>query len=95
MEVCSDPEVVFYPQRTICYADMEATAAREQYADLHDEDSGMAFHDGSFKVWSRRRSEAFPYGANDGVSIWVSTEDLTPDDDFLSAPQPKADEPAA
>jgi hypothetical protein len=79
--------VVWYPQRTICYADMAATAARWMYDDLHSEESGMRYHDGSHKVWSRHRSAAFPFDANDGVSIWVSTEDLTPDDNFLGEPE--------
>lgn len=50
---------------------------------LHGSDSHEQFHDGSFKRWSKERSDAFPFAADDGQTFWVSTEDLTPDDNFL------------
>lgn len=82
--MCSDPDVTYYPQRSVCYADMNAAAARRIYDELHGEGSHMLFHDGSFEVWSPRFSTGMPFKHDDGVSIWMSTEDLSPDDDFLS-----------
>jgi hypothetical protein len=80
---CSDPATVWYPQRTICYADMAASQVRWKYEQLHGPESQEQFHDGSFEVWAPRRSDAFPFGAEDGVGFWVSTEDLSPLDNFL------------
>lgn len=64
--VCSNPDVAWYPQRTMCYA----TAARE--------------------VTTRRLTEKHKGrkpGADlhplDGMAVWVSDVDLTPDDDFV------------
>jgi hypothetical protein len=81
--VCGDSETTFYPQRDICYADMERAAAAWKYERLHGDESSRRFHDGTFKNWSRERSAAFPYAHDDGVTIWVATEDLNPDDNFL------------
>jgi hypothetical protein len=79
LSICSDPEVQWFPQRTICYAEMATAQVRWQWEQLH----GDQFHDGSFEAWSKSRSAAFPFAADDGTSLWVSTENLTPDDDFL------------
>lgn len=83
MSVCSDPNLTFYPQRTVCYADMATSWVRWKYDQLHGSETHAQFHDGTFKAWSKHRSDAFPYAADDGISLWVATEDLTPDDDFL------------
>ncbi|KAB2807983.1 hypothetical protein F9L07_25270 [Pimelobacter simplex] len=80
-ELCSDPAVLWYPQRTLCYATMARASANARYDDLHDE---RPYHDGTFTHWAKDRSAAHPFHARDGVTIWVTTEDLTPDDDFLS-----------
>lgn len=64
--VCTDPEVAWYPQRTVCYA----TAAR----------------DVTVRKLAKRYEKSPPgteMHATDGVSVWVSTEDLTPEDDFV------------
>ena len=50
------------------------------YDDLHEK---VPFHDGTFTDWSPKWSRATPYHYKDGVQIWVSRHDLTPDDDFL------------
>lgn len=90
--MCGDPETVWYPQRTVCYADMATAAVRWQYDQIHGPDSHVQFHDGSFKVWAAKRSNGFPYSAEDGVSLWVASEDLTPDDHFLGEPETNDDE---
>lgn len=89
--VCSDPEVDWYPQRTVCYADMARQQVQWKWDQLHGPDSHEQFHDGSFKVWSPNRTDGTPVAADDGVSLWVSTEDLTPDDDFLDDKRGESD----
>lgn len=59
---------------------MALAAANGRYDDLHKE---QPYHDGTFTFWAKDRSRAFPYHYRDGVSIWVTREDLSPDDDFL------------
>lgn len=66
---------------------MERAAAQWKYADMHEK---RGYHDGTFERWSDKRSNEFPYAANDGVTIWVSDTDLTPHDHFLGG---KADCP--
>lgn len=84
MSVCGDKDRVWFPQRTICYAEMETAAARRIFDDLHGEKTGRRFHNGDETVWSENESPSTPIAAGDGQSIWVSVEDLNPDDDFLS-----------
>lgn len=63
---------------------MAKAAADWKYDQLHEE---RPFHDGSFeksKLWTKERTEATPFHYKDGVTILVSTTDLTPDSDFLS-----------
>lgn len=83
---CSDPEKVWYPQRNICRATMQAAAAQWLYDELHNEKSGQRFHDGTFELWSAEQSRAFPFAHDDGVTIWVSSVDLSPDETWLSEP---------
>jgi len=80
---CSDPEKLWYPQRTICYPTRERAAANALYAQLHED---AQYHDGNHKHWSATRTRATPYRYDEGVSIWVAPEDLAPDDDFLGSP---------
>lgn len=65
--VCSDPGVGWYPQRDMCYA----SAARE----------------GVLRQLQRKHAEDKPNKdgllPTDGMGVWVSTEDLTPGDDFV------------
>jgi hypothetical protein len=65
--VCSDPDIPWHPQRTMCLA----TAARE--------------------VALRRVYRKYKHPApddpevheTDGMQVWVSMDDLTPDDNFI------------
>lgn len=59
---------------------MENAAASWRYQHIHEDEP---FHDGTFTHWSATRSVDTPYHFGDGVSVWVSPQDLTPDDDFL------------
>ena len=65
--VCSDPMQLWYPQRTICYATADLSVHRRR--------------------WAKKNENARPDHAgrlpDDGTTLWVSTEDLTPDDKFL------------
>lgn len=71
---------------------MEREAAESRYDALHE---AMPYHDGTHQVWSKERSAQRPYHFKSGVDIWVSTTDLNPDDDFLSAPTlPSFQEPS-
>lgn len=65
--MCSDPETPWYPQRTVCWA----TATRQLV--------GRKWH---AKVGETRPSTE-RFHPDDGVSLWVASDDLTPDDDFL------------
>lgn len=80
-ETCSDPEHEWFPQRSVCYADMTQAAADALYDELHDAEK---FHDGTFANWSTTRSKDFPFHFRDGVSIWVAPVDLNPDDKFTT-----------
>lgn len=64
--VCSDPLVPWYPQRSYCYA----TAAREQEWRQ------------TRKVYKQPEPTDDAAHITDGLAWWVSTHDLTPDDDF-------------
>lgn len=41
------------------------------------------YHDGTFTRWSHTRSTTHPFHFRDGVAIWVSKYDLTPEADWL------------
>lgn len=60
---------------------MSNLAARRKYDDLHQD---RPFHDGTFTSWAKEADRDHPFRYDDGVTVWVSSEDLTPDDDFLS-----------
>lgn len=59
---------------------MAQAAAQWMYDTKHEDEP---FHDGTFTSWSKRRTEAHPFHYMDGVQVWVSRLDLTPDDDFI------------
>lgn len=65
---------------------MALAAAKRTYEALHEK---RPFHDGTFRSWREKPTELHPYHYNDGVRIWVSGYDLTPDDDFLSPRLPE------
>lgn len=65
--VCSQEDVDWYPQRSVC----NATAAREL--------AMRQFH----AKHANTKPSPDDYHPADGMSLWVSDLDLTPDDDFL------------
>jgi hypothetical protein len=54
--------------------------AEARYDALHKD---LPFHDGTFTSWGKERTNRTPFHYRDGVRIWVSKFDLTPDDNFL------------
>ena len=64
---CSRDDGIWYPQRSVC----NATAARELTL--------RQFH----AKHGKTEATADDYHPADGVTIWMSDVDLTPDDDFL------------
>lgn len=69
--VCSNPDGVygegFYPQLDRCYVRAAAQMNQRRFDKLHEHD----------------RPDANGYLAVDGARLWISPENLTPDDDFL------------
>jgi len=59
---------------------MERAAADRRYRALHED---RPYHDGTFGHWSKEPSLSAPYRFDDGVTIWVASTDVNPDDDFL------------
>lgn len=68
---------------------MERAAANAKYARLHE---ALPYHDGTQKRWAKERSDSHPYRFDEGVTIWVHDEGLSPDDDFLSGSAVEATE---
>lgn len=64
---------------------MALAAVRHKYEALHND---QPWHDGTFTLWADKRSDDYPFHYLDGVEIWVSPEDLTPEDDFLGTGRP-------
>ena len=81
-EMCEDPESLakWYPQRSICHATMQREAANRAYDKKHED---RPWHDGTWKRWAAEWSLDFPFHYRDGVTVWVSDQDLTPDDHFI------------
>jgi hypothetical protein len=50
------------------------------YDKLHED---RPWHDGTETIWRAEYSSLTPFNYRDGVTIWVSKYDLSPDDDFL------------
>ena len=59
---------------------MQTAGAQRLYHLMHKD---KPFHDGWFTSWAKEPSRSHPFHFEDGVSIWVSSVDLTPDDNFL------------
>lgn len=74
-----DPERVWYPQLTVCYATRERLAAQRRYESLHQ---ALPYHDGAGR-WAKDSSEAAPYHFMDGATVWVAKADLGLGGDFL------------
>lgn len=77
---CENPEHEWYPQKHVDFAEMSQKAAQWMWESKHEKEP---YHDGSFTNWAKDRSSQFPFHRDDGVTIWVSRLDLTPDDDFI------------
>lgn len=65
--VCSDPMRPWYPQRDICWATADLEVHERRWRKKHE------------------KAQPDPQGRlpMDGTHLWVSPEDLSPDDDFL------------
>lgn len=77
---CSDHDKAWYPQREVCIKSQAQAAAQRAWEHKHED---QPWHDGSFTFWAKEYGPATPFHRDDGVTIWVSDEDLTPDDDFI------------
>ena len=77
---CPDAQRDWFPQRHVCYVEMQLDAAKRRYSELHKE---KPFHDGTFTHWSEKPSRLYPFHFMDGVTIWLSPSELNPDDKFL------------
>lgn len=90
VEKCRDPEHAaepygWHPQFEYCYADAALAAANRIYDELHKD---KPFHNGAFTRFSEDFSPSTPYHVRDGVRIWISEHDYTPDASFLKSRNP-------
>lgn len=51
-----------------------------RYKKIHEK---APYHDGTFRIWDKERTTITPFHYDEGVHLWLSREDLSPDDDFL------------
>lgn len=65
--VCSDPTVSWYPQRSVCYASAVRDVA---WRKVHKKHPGPEPKSGELHE-------------TDGMVVWASQHDLTPDDHFI------------
>lgn len=79
-EVCADAEREWFPQLTVCHADMAREAAEARFQRLHKD---RPWHDGSLERWAEEPSAEFPYHFSHGTTVWVSLEDHGEGGDFL------------
>ena len=64
--VCEDPEIGWYPQRSVCYYTAAQEVTQRRLREKHkDNEPGTAPH------------------PLDGMRVWLSEHDLTPEDDFV------------
>lgn len=77
---CPDDEKDWFPQRHICYVEMQLKAAQRAYDERH---KAQSFHNGTFTHWSEKWSPYTPFHYMDGVTLWMSEVELSPDDNFL------------
>lgn len=80
MSECPDDEKDWFPQRHVCYVEMQLKAANRMYEKLHED---APWHDGKFRIWAKEFSPVTPFHAWDGVTIWLSETELDPESDFL------------
>ena len=64
---CSDPTRYWYPQRQMCYASANIEATKRRVA----------------KKYEGNEPKPNRLHPTDGMSLWVSPEDLNPDDKFI------------
>ena len=57
--------------------------ADRKYGLKHDE---QPYHNGRGGNWSKKPTKKAPFHFRDGVRVWVSQYDLTPDYPFLDRP---------
>ena len=67
-EDCSDPTRPWYPQRNVCYASGALEVVNWRVREKHKK---------------AERTLQNPSLPTDGATFWVSTHDLSPDDDFI------------
>jgi hypothetical protein len=65
--VCSRPDSLWYPQRSMCYATAAKTLAWRQMREKH----------------KNNEPDAASLHPTDGLEVWVADADLTPDDTFV------------
>lgn len=92
-ELCTDEGHDWFPQMTVCRAEMEYESAWAAYRRLHDK---RPWHDGTFTDWTEKPDSGHPYHLEHGVRIWVSETDLALGGDFtrLENPFKKTEEDA-
>lgn len=66
-EVCSDPNIGHYPQRSMCYVTATVDLTRRRLAEKYE----------------KRPPGTKALHPLDGMSVWASPEDLSPDDKFV------------
>lgn len=59
---------------------MQLAAINALYDEQH---KAKPYHDGLFRIWGEKRTPLTPFHYREGVTLWISREDLTPGDDFL------------
>lgn len=75
----------WYPQFELCFPQQVLDAANRTFDELHEK---QPFHDGHYRRFGKERTRATPFHVRDGVRIWVSAHDLTPDASFLERKNP-------
>lgn len=66
--ICEDPEQAWYPQNNVCWSTAARMVATRRFQNKHE----------------KAKPDGAGYLPTDGSVIWVSSQDLTPDDMFLS-----------
>lgn len=67
--ICSDPNVLWYPQRDVCHASAARELTLRRLQKKHEKND-------------RAKALKHPHPL-DGMSVWVSQYDLSPDDLFV------------
>ena len=67
VSVCSSEDFTGYPQRRMCYSTASLQLTRRRLQ----------------KKYAKKQPGTDGLHPTDGMSVWISTDDLTPDDDFV------------